>query len=126
LLGTVEWGTDFVPPGRVPLNILTTPSHLVHELQVADLVIGITTAMVAGETKYPEPLFEIIRPMFHKNSSGYAGGAGLKLFPNALLNLHHWVRKEDTFWKVAMNSGWTLPWHDWPYAVNGMNEAKAS
>jgi hypothetical protein len=124
-LFTVEWGTDFVPPGRVPLNILTTPSHLVHELQVADLITGITTAMVAGDTKWAEPLFELIRPAFHKNSLGYVGGAGLKLYPDTLWNLHYWVGKEDSYTKPAMMGGWGLPFPDWPYALDGMNDSTA-
>ena len=121
VLSTIQAGTDFVPPSQVPINILTTRSHLVVELQVADLVTGVTTAMIGGDTGYAEPLFEEVRPMFHRNAAGYAGGAGLKLYPNELLNLHHWVGKEDRFVKVAMNSAWTLPHPGWPFALDGQS-----
>lgn len=123
VLETIEQGTDFVRPSSVPLNILTTASHLVAELQLADLIIGVTTAMVAGDTKYATPVFEEIKPMFHRNAYGTAGGAGLKLFPNALLNLHYWVGGEDTFWRVGANTGWSLPWWAWPYAASDADPA---
>lgn len=47
-LNRMTIGTDYVKRDRVLLNILTTPSHLVRGLQLADLVTGITTAAVAG------------------------------------------------------------------------------
>jgi hypothetical protein len=124
VLDTILEGTDFIPPTQVVLNILTTSSHLVTELQLADLVTGITTAMVAGDVGYAEALFEEIRPMLHRNALGYAGGAGLKLYPVDLLNLHYWVGKEDTFVKLGMNLNWKLPHKDWPYATDGFDAAR--
>ena len=111
-------GTKYVPPDRIGLNVLTTPSHLLRHLQLADLVTGITTAMVAGYYKYSKPLFEYIKPMFIQNHLDCIGGTGLKLFPNELTNIYHWVLAEDTFWRVGMSCGWALPDKRWPYAEN--------
>jgi hypothetical protein len=115
-LQLTERGTEYVTPDRIVLPIVTTPSHHVSHLQLADLV-GATTAAVAGN-RYALELAPLLRQLAHKNASGYAGGAGIKLFPNTLLNLHYWAFGEDSYWKVRMNSGWSLPWRDWPYADN--------
>lgn len=119
VLTTIQSGTDFVPPKQIPINIVTTSSRFVRHLQLADLIVGITTAMVGGKTKFAEPLFPLIKSTFVKNSFGYVGGTGLKLYPNELLNLYYWVLGEGTFSRVGMNTGWTLPWRDWPYFYNG-------
>lgn len=119
VLATIQSGTEFVLPKQIPLNILTTPSSLVRHLQVTDLVIGITTAMVAGATDFAGPLFPILKEMFIKNAWGYIGGTGLKLFPDELSNLYHWILGEDTFCRVGMNTGWTLPMREWPYFCDG-------
>lgn len=109
-------GTKYVPPNRIGLNVLTTPSHLLRHLQLADLVTGITTAMVAGAYKYAKPLFNFIKPMFVTNYLNCIAGTGLKLFPNELINIYYWILGEDTFWRVGMNCGWSLPDKKWPYA----------
>ena len=114
-LQRVQTGTEFAPPDRVLLNLLTTPARLVRHLQLADLVTSITTAMVAMKYRYARPAFDQIRPLFMKNSLGYVGGTGLKLFPNQLTNLYHWVLGEDTYVRVGMNSGWGLPMRKFPY-----------
>lgn len=111
-LDRINEGTDYVVPEHVPINILTTPSHL----QVADLVTGITCAMVGGQTKYAKQFFPIIKKMFISNSYGYIGGTGLKVFPDELINLYYWVLEETYFVKVAMNTGFLIPSQDLPYA----------
>ncbi len=121
VLSTIEVGTDFVQLERIPLNILTTPSHLICHLQIADLVVGIATSMVAGAKDYAEPLFPLIKKMLIRNAMGYIGGAGLKLFPDDLLNLYHWVLGESTFVKTGMGSGWGLPLSHRPYGANEWN-----
>jgi hypothetical protein len=117
-LELTDHGTEYVTPDRVVLPIVTTPSHHVPHLQLADLVVGATTAAVAGN-RYALKLVPLLRQLAHKNAYGYAGGAGIKLFPNDLLNLHHWAFGEDSYWKVRTNSGWSLPWREWPYADDG-------
>lgn len=112
----INEGTDYVMPEHVPINILTTPSHLQRHLQVADLVTAITCAMVAGQTKYAEPLFSTIKDMLITNQYGSIGGTGLKLFPDDLLNLYHIVLGETHFIKVGMSTGFPLPFSSLPYA----------
>ncbi|MEW8441825.1 MAG: DUF3800 domain-containing protein [Candidatus Thiodiazotropha taylori] len=120
-LEKVQKGTDYVIPRNVLLNILTTPSHLIRHLQVADLITGITTAMVAGQYKYAKPIFPTVKTMLIKNYIGASGGAGLKVFPNDLINLYKWLLQEDTFWKVGKNTGFSLPEKGYPYASNEFN-----
>ena len=108
-LEKVQKGTEFVVPKNVLLNILTSPSHLIRHLQVADLVTGITTAMVAGQYKYAKPIFATINNMLIENHFHASGGTGLKVFPGELINLYHWVLGENVFWKVGEGSRITLP-----------------
>jgi hypothetical protein len=117
-LQRVETGTEYVPPDRCLLNLLTTPSHLQRHLQIADLVVGVTTAMVAGRYKYAQPLFAEIRPLLIQNALGYVGGTGLKLFPDDLANLYHWVLEESAFTKAKSGLGWKLPSDNLPYFVD--------
>ena len=111
----IESGTTYAVPDRILLNVLTTPSHLVRHLQLADLVTGITTAMVCGQCKYAGQVFDFVKPLFIQNAHSSVGGSGLKLFPNELTNLYHWVLKETHFIKVAMNNGFPLPMSRFPY-----------
>ena len=117
-LERVNNGTVHVGPDRVALNILTTPSHLVKHLQLADLVTSITAAMVAGHDRYAGELFPLVKKMFISNHFGYIGGSGLKLFPDDLWNLYHWVLGEDAYVKVSMSGGIGLPHKGLPYAEN--------
>ena len=105
----------YVSPGRVPINVLTTESHLQRHLQLADLVTGITCAMITGNTRFAEPLFRTIRKMFCTNSHGYVGGTGLKLFPDELINLYHWLLEENLYMKANKNEEHKLPNEAWPY-----------
>ncbi len=114
-LERVESGTEYVPPERIVLNALTTPSALVKQLQIADLVVGITAAMVSGNTKYAQNIFPYVRELFAKNAYGYIGGTGLKLFPNELRNLFFWLLDESTFSKVSLNAEIGLPHNAYPY-----------
>lgn len=114
-LERVQSGTEYAPPDRVLLNILTTSSKLVRHLQLADLVTSVTTAMVAKKYAYARSAFEQIKPLFLRNARGYVGGTGLKLYPDQLINLYYWVLGEDAYVRVAMNTGWELPMKRYPY-----------
>ena len=91
------------------LNMLTAPSHMVRHLQLADLVVSITTAMLAGQTKWAGHYFELIKPMFVRNAMGYIGGTGVKVYPDELINLYHWVLGESHFSKAGKFAEWPLP-----------------
>jgi hypothetical protein len=122
VLETIQAGTDFVPPTQIPINVMTTHSRLVRSLQLADLIVGITTAMVAGAERYAAPLFPIIRPMFLRHQYKWTiGGTGLKIHPRSMTNLYHWVLGENTYWRLEPYVGWKdlpLPDPAFPYAEN--------
>lgn len=97
------------------MNMLTAPSHMVRQLQVADLVVSITTAMASGNTKWAEKYFDLIKQMMLTNYLGYVGGTGLKVYPDQLTNLYHWVIGEDSFVKVGKMAGVALPHKSYSY-----------
>lgn len=98
------------------MNMLTAPSRMVRQLQIADLVVSITTAMASGNTKWAEPCFDAIRGMMLKNALGYVGGTGLKVYPDQLTNLYHWVVGEDAFTKAGKMAGIVLPSDQYLYS----------
>lgn len=98
------------------MNMLTAQSHMSRHLQIADLVVAISTAMVAGQTKWAAEYFEIVKAMMLRNVLGYAGGTGLKVYPDQLVNLYHWVLGENAFVKAANGMGWPLPSENILYA----------
>jgi hypothetical protein len=116
-LQLTNYGTEYVNPDRVVLPIVTTRSDHVPHLQLADLVVSATTAAIAG-SPYGLCLVPLLLQLAHKNAYGRAGGAGIKLFPDDLLNLHRWVFGEDTFVTVSTNTIQPLPCRDWSYATN--------
>jgi hypothetical protein len=111
-------GTEYLTPDRIVMPIVTAASHHVPHLQLADLVVAATTAAVAGHPR-GLALGPLLLQLAHKNTLGFAGGAGIVLWPAPeLTNLLYWAFGEDTYAKVAMHTGWTLPWRDWPYAMD--------
>lgn len=109
----VRLGTDYVKPNAIVTQILTAPSHLHPHLQLADLIAGSVTAAVAG-VQHGVDLIPLIKPMMCVNWRGYIGGTGLKLYPDKLNNLNHWVLGEDTFTRGAGGVG--LPYASWRYS----------
>jgi hypothetical protein len=105
----VQNGTAWVKPDRVLLNVLTTPSRLLRHLQAADVIVGSTTAMIAGNYKYSRPVFDAVKPLLVKNKNGTIGGAGVKVFPNESINVYRWALGESHYVRVGMNAGWPLP-----------------
>jgi hypothetical protein len=101
-------GTGFVLPSNVALNLLTTPSHLLRHLQVADLVTGATVAAIAG-SRWSMAVFGSVKPMLIKNTLGYVGGTGLKLWPWACVNLYFHVLGESAYTRPSARGGIGLP-----------------
>lgn len=108
----VRLGTEYVKPNAIVTQILTAPSHLHPHLQLADLIAGSVTAAVAGN-RYGLDLVPLIKPMMCINFWSYVGGTGLKLYPDKMNNLHHWVLGEDTFMRRGTGVG--LPYAPWRY-----------
>jgi len=125
-LRLTNYDTEYVNPDRVVLPIVTTRSDHVPHLQLADLVVSATTAAIAG-SPHGESLAPLLLELAHKNAYGRAGGAGIKLFPDELLNLHHWVFGEDTFVTPSTGAVTPLPCRDWLYATsNGLPPAETT
>jgi uncharacterized protein DUF3800 len=92
-------GTKYVKPDRIAINVLSTSSHLVRLLQLADVVVSCAVSFVAGEDRYSPPIFEALLPMFHRSWVGI-GGVGLKIHPDHnYVNLYHWLLGDQEFKK---------------------------
>jgi len=111
----VRVGTEWVKPNAIVTQILTAPSHLHPHLQLADLIAGSVTAAVGGN-RYGTDLIPLIKPMMCINFRSYVGGTGLKLYPDGLNNLHHWVLGETGF--SRRGGGVALPYASWRYATD--------
>jgi len=111
-------GTEHVNPERVVLPVLTADSGHLRHLQLADLVVSATTALVASPNKYAEPLVPDLMQLAARNFYGKVGGTGIKLFPDELLNLHYWVFGESEFVRVSYAAGISLPHKDLAYATD--------
>lgn len=115
----VQEGTEYVDADRVLLNVLTTSSHLLRHLQVADLVTGITTSMVCGSYDYAAALFPYVQPLLIKHrTTGAVGGTGVKLFPRELINIYRWVLSEKFYHTGGGATSYRLPDPTCPYSAN--------
>jgi len=97
-LAVTNYGTAYTAAGMVVLPVLTAGSHHVPHLQLADLVTAATTAAVAGRP-HGLRLVPLLSQLAPKNARGYAGGAGIALWPPELRDLLYWVFGEDTYVK---------------------------
>lgn len=91
------------------INMLTAQSHMVRHLQLADLVVSITAAMFAGQTKWASQYFDLVKGTFICNALGYVGGTGVKVYPDELTNLYYWVLGEKQFSKAGRGTAWPIP-----------------
>ena len=82
-------GTKYVKPSNIVMNLLTTESHLNPALQIADLVVGITTGMCTPRRNYALQYWDIVKRNFHRNQNGEVMGCGLKVFPNEIVEEIH-------------------------------------
>lgn len=87
----LQSGTGFVQPNRIAISVMTSPFKQVRCLQLADLTVSLSLAMVSGNTTYAQDLFPLIKAMLYI-SGGRRGGFGLKLHPDyTYRNLYHWL-----------------------------------
>jgi hypothetical protein len=117
-----QFGSGLVRSERILLNALTTDSKMVRLLQLADIVVGATTAMIGGLYDYAPPVFERIRPMFISNSTGQIGGSGLKIAPERMENLYYWLLGEEEYRAPAARRMIQLPHSDLPYSHDESKE----
>lgn len=84
-------GTDYVKADSIITTFLTAPSHHHPQLQLADLIAGATVGAFAGN-RFAVALMPRLRTMFHRGGRlGTIGGTGVKLYPDHVCNLYHWV-----------------------------------
>ncbi len=93
----INAGTDYVKFEKFVTTVVTMPFPNSRLLQLADLVVSITTAMVAGHTEFAGKIFPAIRAIL-KTSGGRVGGIGLKIHPDySYANLYHWLLGDQRF-----------------------------
>lgn len=91
-----EEGTKYVKPWNIVMNLLTTESCLNPCLQLADLIVGITTKMCTPRRKYAPVYWDVVKHNFHHNQTGKVMGCGLKIFPNEIIgNIHATLFPEE-------------------------------
>ena len=77
----LDEGTDYVRPSNLIMNLLTTESHLNPGLQIADLVVGVTTSMCTPHTDYASNFWHIVARNLYQSADGIVMGCGLKIYP---------------------------------------------
>jgi hypothetical protein len=77
----LDSGTRYIKPSNLVMNILTTESHLNPGLQIADLVVGITTSMCTSHNAYASNFWHIVKESLHQSAGGIVIGCGIKIFP---------------------------------------------
>jgi hypothetical protein len=112
-LALTDSGTEYVKADGIITPILTAASHHHPHLQLADLIVGSTTAAFVGNP-YGQALMPLVKPMLHRDRRGEIGGAGVKLYPDSLVNLLHWTLGETSYSRGAGGVG--LPWRSWRFA----------
>jgi len=85
----LETGTKYVKPSNIVMNLLTTESRFNPPVQLADLVVGVTTRMCTARRKYALQYWNIVKRNFHRNQNGEVMGCGLKVFPNEIVGEVH-------------------------------------
>lgn len=111
----VQAGTEYSAFKRLATNILTMPFTNSRILQVSDLVVSATTAIVAGHKEYAEQVFPEIRSLL-RSELGRVGGVGVKIHPDySYVNLYHWLFGDDVTWRRNMGTGLPIPGR--PYAT---------
>lgn len=109
-------GTPYVKYSKIALNVLSTPSRFCRLLQIADIVISCSVALVSGETQNAPNTFSAVKPLLLRNLD-LIGGTGFKIHPDlSYANLYHWLLG-DTHIKKG-NMGHPLPIKNHPYSTD--------
>jgi hypothetical protein len=115
---TIKQGTGYVNFTQFPMTPVTTYSHLEPGLQIADVVVGITTVMVVGNYQYAKEPFSNIKQLMLTNNTGQIGAVGLKLYPDSLINLYHHVLGENKHDRLSQGLSFDLPLASLPHGVD--------
>ena len=76
--------------------------------------------MVCGAYDYAAPLFPLVRQLLIRNKFDHIGGTGLKVFPDDLVNLYHWVLQEQFLHRGGGAVAYPLPSPKISYASDEM------
>jgi hypothetical protein len=111
----INAGTDYVKFEKLATNVVTMPFINSRLLQLADLIVSISTAMVAGHKEFAGRVFPAVKSIL-RTRDGRIGGIGLKIHPDySYANLYHWLLGDQHF----KNSG--LPIANRPFPANEDN-----
>jgi len=109
----INAGTKYVKFEKFVTNVVTMPSSSSRLLQLADLVVSVSAAMVAGHKEFAGKVFPAVRTIL-RTSGGRFGGIGLKIHPDySYANLYHWILGDQRF---KQNN---LPIASRPFPANG-------
>ena len=93
----ISAGTNYVKFEKFVTAVVTMPSSNSRLLQLADLVVSICTAMIAGHKEFAGKVFPAVRTIL-RASGGRVGGIGLKIHPDfSYANLYHWLLGDTQF-----------------------------
>jgi len=102
-------------PSPLATNVVTMPFSNSGLLQLADLIVSISTAMVAGHTEFAGKVFPNVKAIL-RTYAGRVGGIGLKIHPDySYANLYHWLLADQHFKNV------TLPIANRPFPTDAQN-----
>lgn len=106
-------GSGYAKFTKLACPIVSMPFSLSRILQIADLIVSITTAHFAGRASAAE-FFPLVLPFF-KSNDGRRGGVSVKVHPDIKYrNLYHWLLEDELF--VRGGRGMSMPLMKSPYA----------
>ncbi|WP_334391356.1 hypothetical protein [Bradyrhizobium sp. AZCC 2262] len=109
----INAGTRYVKFEKFVTHVVTMPFTNSRLLQLADLVVSISTAMVAGHQEFAGKVFPAVQKIL-RTSGGRIGGVGLKIHPDySYANLYHWILGDPLFKQS------NLPIASRPFPVDG-------
>lgn len=115
-------GTKYANLDRLPLGVITAPFVTSRGLQLADLIVSCTAAMVTGNTKYSSHVFPDVCELLDSHG-GRKGGYGLKIHSDyKYRNLYHWLLG-DVFIDKGKYGRLPIPHERHLYASNPYDEA---
>lgn len=120
-LAEVPSQAPYPPETRIVLPVLSAPARQVPHLQLANLVVGATAAVLAGQP-LGAPLAPLLTRLMARRAAApmrsaqsTAGGVGLVLQPPRY-NLLNWAFGERWHYDAEQRQLVQLPHRDWDYA----------
>jgi len=103
-----------VKSSGVTLSALSLPLRRKRLLQLAEMVVSCTTALVGGDEQCSERVFASVKGLLAREG-GRVGRVGLSLHPYYMYaNLYHWLVGDSHFWMHGTE--FALPLACYPYS----------